>query len=177
MHKRKYKVFMPSENERRLSIGTSIRTRFFTSYEAPFSSRPIWPKCRVLLFLLLWTFWVRDIFKERRSQGATTWRSWILPEDNNLDKLFIKINPGLCHFVQMLKHGGIWNECFNWQDTSRRSKFPCALRCFVFTRHKANTSISTRKGKILILVLMLASRPFSRWNKSLRMCLRLSLRH
>ena len=33
---------------------------------------------------------------------------------NNLAKLFIKINRDLRNFVQMLRRGGIWNECFNW---------------------------------------------------------------
>ena len=68
----------------------------------------------------------------------------------------------------MLRRGGIWNELSaligqTWPDVVN---FLVLMRCFVFTQHKTNAS--KRKGKIwilvlvLALVLMLASRPFSR---------------
>ncbi len=65
----------------------------------------------------------------------------------------------------MLRSGVIWNQCFNWPDVVN---FLVLMQCFVFRRHNA----STRNGKnlIIVLVLMLASRPFSRWNKSCYAC-------
>ena len=138
-------------------------------------------------------FWVRDIFKERRIQGDSynlvDRRSYDLEfyftlvpfwfclyyivnslhsvthSVPNVRKLFIKINCSLDNFVQMLRRWGIWNECFNWPDIARRSKFPSSYAVFPFHTANASTSMSTRKGKILILVLglvlMLTSRPFS----------------
>ncbi len=73
----------------------------------------------------------------------------------------------------MLRRGGIWNESFNFADMATRRNVLVLMRCFVFTRHNdnASTCASTRKGTLFILVLvlalvlMLASRSFSRWNK------------
>ncbi len=64
----------------------------------------------------------------------------------------------------MLRRGKIWNECFNKVDMRGQTRpdvvNSLVLMRFVFPWHMNNANASpgasTRKGKILILVLMLA---------------------
>ena len=84
----------------------------------------------------------------------------------NVD-ISIKIQPRHPPFCLNSQTRGIWNEFFNWPDVAN---FLVLMLRFVFTQRKRTQASAQAqgKGKILIFVLMLASTPFSRWNRELK---------